>query len=219
MLLPSHPPLTIDPGSRTGRSVAPALPAPWSWQRAEDGLHINSGKMPMARPPRRNCRARARPGRSRVRALRPRVPTQPPGSVRRPRRVAGLARRAEGTRRRQAQEAAEREARRPVCGDCGSEFTDGRWKAGTKADWGPRGQAPAPVRRLRDAGVRTGAEGGTGRSRAPGGQRRRSPRRPTAGADAARLPRADPPRRRAGLPRRLWASPRCRGWRLQGWTT
>lgn len=53
-----------------------------------------------------------------------------------PRRDAALARRAEEGRRRQAQEAAEREAQRPVCGDCGQKFTDDRWKASIAVDWG-----------------------------------------------------------------------------------
>ncbi len=53
-----------------------------------------------------------------------------------PRRDAGLARRAEEGRRRLAQEAAEREAQRPVCADCGTKFTDDRWKASIAVDWG-----------------------------------------------------------------------------------
>ncbi|WP_306970207.1 hypothetical protein [Streptomyces afghaniensis] len=53
-----------------------------------------------------------------------------------PRRDAVLARRADAARRRQAQEAAEREAQRPVCGDCGTKFTDDRWSASTRVDWG-----------------------------------------------------------------------------------
>ena len=58
-----------------------------------------------------------------------------------PRRDAALARRAEDARRRLAQEAAEREAQRPVCADCGTKFTDDRWKASTTVDWG-RGSHP-----------------------------------------------------------------------------
>ncbi|MEH0447683.1 MULTISPECIES: hypothetical protein [unclassified Streptomyces] len=53
-----------------------------------------------------------------------------------PRRDAGLARRAEVGRRRLAQKAAEREAQRPVCTDCGTKFTDDRWKASSAVDWG-----------------------------------------------------------------------------------
>ncbi|NEA66598.1 hypothetical protein [Streptomyces sp. SID12488] len=46
-----------------------------------------------------------------------------------------LARRAEDARRRQAEEAAEREVQRPVCGDCGQKFTDDRWEAITAVEW------------------------------------------------------------------------------------
>lgn len=53
-----------------------------------------------------------------------------------PRRDAALTRRAEEERRRQAQEAAEREAQRPMCTDCGHKFTDDRWKASIAVDWG-----------------------------------------------------------------------------------
>ncbi|MEU9663590.1 hypothetical protein [Streptomyces chartreusis] len=55
-----------------------------------------------------------------------------------PRQDAGLAHRAEEWRRRLAQEAAEREAQRPVCADCGTKFTDDRWKASIAVE-GPRG--------------------------------------------------------------------------------
>ncbi|MFI6488402.1 hypothetical protein [Streptomyces sp. NPDC050564] len=45
--------------------------------------------------------------------------------------------------RRALQEAAEREARRPVCGDCGQKFSDAPWKATTVLDWGrPRDSHP-----------------------------------------------------------------------------
>jgi hypothetical protein len=30
----------------------------------------------------------------------------------------------------------QREAQRPVCADCGQNFTDDRWKAGTAVEWG-----------------------------------------------------------------------------------
>ncbi|MEE1759856.1 MULTISPECIES: hypothetical protein [unclassified Streptomyces] len=39
-------------------------------------------------------------------------------------------------RRRLAQEAAEREAQRPVRADCGQKFTDDRWEASIAVDWG-----------------------------------------------------------------------------------
>ncbi|MFE4630833.1 hypothetical protein [Streptomyces mirabilis] len=59
-----------------------------------------------------------------------------------PRRDAALARRAEDARRSQEQEAAEREAQRPVCGGCGTTFTDDRWKASTTVDWGREDSHP-----------------------------------------------------------------------------
>ncbi|MFJ3402243.1 hypothetical protein ACIPM5_35215 [Streptomyces microflavus] len=34
------------------------------------------------------------------------------------------------------QEAAQREASRPVCADCGARFTDERWEAAEETDWG-----------------------------------------------------------------------------------
>lgn len=56
-----------------------------------------------------------------------------------PRRDAALAHRRaaarERERRRAEQEAAAREARRPVCADCGRKFTDDRWKAVDSRDW------------------------------------------------------------------------------------
>jgi hypothetical protein len=59
-----------------------------------------------------------------------------------PRRDAALARRAEDARRRVVQEAAEREAQRPVCGECGQRFTDDRWKTSTTVEWGHRDSHP-----------------------------------------------------------------------------
>lgn len=57
-----------------------------------------------------------------------------------PRRDAYLARRLQAAREEQRQrrerEAAQREARRPVCTDCGRQFTDDRWEAvGYTRDW------------------------------------------------------------------------------------
>lgn len=42
----------------------------------------------------------------------------------------------EQQRRHEAREAAEREARRPVCTDCAHKFSDGRWTAVDVRDWG-----------------------------------------------------------------------------------
>ncbi|MFJ9588753.1 hypothetical protein [Streptomyces acidicola] len=59
-----------------------------------------------------------------------------------PSRDAALARRDEDARRRNAQEAAEREAQRPVCSDCGTKFTDDRWNDSIRVNWG-RGDSHA----------------------------------------------------------------------------
>ncbi|MFF9810683.1 hypothetical protein ACF1G5_37275 [Streptomyces coeruleorubidus] len=59
-----------------------------------------------------------------------------------PRRDVALARRAEEARLCLAQEAAEREAQRPVCGECGQKFADDRWQAGIAFDWGRGGGHP-----------------------------------------------------------------------------
>ncbi|MFJ5787942.1 replication-relaxation family protein [Streptomyces hydrogenans] len=64
-----------------------------------------------------------------------------------PRRDAYLARRRQAAReeerRRGEQAAAEREARRPVCANCGQKFTDDRWEAiGYSRGWGERESHP-----------------------------------------------------------------------------
>ncbi|MFF6873182.1 hypothetical protein ACIGG5_32210 [Streptomyces sp. NPDC085463] len=48
-----------------------------------------------------------------------------------------------------AKQAAEREARRPVCNGCRAKFTDARWEAVQPKDWkAPEGLPPAAVRQL-----------------------------------------------------------------------
>jgi hypothetical protein len=64
-----------------------------------------------------------------------------------PRRDAYVARRRQAARgeqqHRAEREAAGREARRPVCADCGHKFTDGRWEAvGYTRDWRDRQSQP-----------------------------------------------------------------------------
>ncbi|MGW7613709.1 replication-relaxation family protein, partial [Streptomyces sp. NPDC054766] len=64
-----------------------------------------------------------------------------------PRRDAALARRRQAAReeqqRRDEREVAAREARRPVCADCGHKFTDDRWTAVDVRDWNqPRESHP-----------------------------------------------------------------------------
>ncbi|MEU5757017.1 replication-relaxation family protein [Streptomyces sp. NPDC047829] len=63
------------------------------------------------------------------------------------RRDAYLARRRQAARqeqrRREEREAAQREAQRPVCADCGQKFTDDRWEAvGYTGGWGERESHP-----------------------------------------------------------------------------
>lgn len=63
------------------------------------------------------------------------------------RRDAYLARRRQAAReeerRRAEREAPQREARRPVCKDCGQKFTDARWEAiGYTRDWSKRQSHP-----------------------------------------------------------------------------
>ncbi|MFJ6509228.1 replication-relaxation family protein [Streptomyces sp. NPDC091879] len=53
-----------------------------------------------------------------------------------PRLDAARIRTAQEQRRREARQAAEREAQRPVCKDCGDKFTDVRWAAANDRGWG-----------------------------------------------------------------------------------
>ncbi|MGY1495053.1 hypothetical protein ACW4TU_44855 [Streptomyces sp. QTS52] len=106
----------------------------WQGQWAEGGFRIYDGKMPIVattlellREHRPAGPAFQRFGREGYQNLW--------DAIGNPRRDAFLARRAEDARRRLAQEAAEREAQRPVCGDCGQKFTDDRWKAITAVEW------------------------------------------------------------------------------------
>ncbi|WP_208298754.1 MobF family relaxase [Streptomyces liangshanensis] len=95
--------------------------------------------------------ARARPGGSGVPPFRPREQAAPAGGDRQPPPRGRRCPRPEGeqgpaeeyrakTRRadqeQAAKKAAEREARRPVCADCGARFTDERWEAVEVMDWG-----------------------------------------------------------------------------------
>ncbi|MFF5547970.1 hypothetical protein [Streptomyces olivaceoviridis] len=89
----------------------------------------------------------ARPGRGDLPALRRPHNQTFPEAIGNPRREAHDTRRQaeyaarereykEHLRRIAAQEKAEREARRPVCADCGTRFTDERWKAIEPDGWG-----------------------------------------------------------------------------------
>ncbi|MFE9679539.1 replication-relaxation family protein [Streptomyces sp. NPDC006259] len=137
----SHPPVLLvfhQVGKRSAltqmKRVADLTREHWQGQWAEGGFRIYNGKMPIVA--------------TTLELLREHGPAGPVfwrfgredrqnlfDAIGNPRRDAGLARRAEDARRRQAQEAAEREAQRPVCADCGTTFTDDRWKASTAVEW------------------------------------------------------------------------------------
>ncbi|MFD9433126.1 hypothetical protein [Streptomyces sp. NPDC060002] len=87
----------------------------WQGQWAEGGFRIYNGKMPIVATTLELLREHGREDRQNLF-----------DAIGNPRRDAALARRAEDGRRQVAQEAAEREAQRPVCGDCGTKFTDDR---------------------------------------------------------------------------------------------
>ncbi|MFC8870195.1 hypothetical protein ACFUAC_21525 [Streptomyces sp. NPDC057148] len=60
----------------------------------------------------------------------------------------------QGQRRREEREAAQREARRPVCADCGRKFTDDRWGAiGYTRGWGEREPHPHLCETCQDRAV------------------------------------------------------------------
>ncbi|CAL9327285.1 replication-relaxation family protein [Streptomyces sp. SudanB182_2057] len=117
----------------------------WQGERAE-GFHDYDGKIPIIATSLKKLRehgpagpAFLRFGRTHLQPLRE--------AIGNPRREAARARAREAARvreeeyqarvRRAAQEqAAEREARRPVCTGCGAKFTDERWEAAQARDWG-----------------------------------------------------------------------------------
>ncbi|MFD8930890.1 hypothetical protein [Streptomyces mirabilis] len=129
-------PARLQPGRQADRVDAAELTREhWQGQWAEGGFRIYNGKMPIVA--------------TTLELLREHGPAGPAfrrfgregyqnlwDAIGNPRRDAALTRRAEDARRRQEQEAAEREDQRPVCGDCGQKFTDDRWKASTTVDWG-----------------------------------------------------------------------------------
>lgn len=137
-----HPPVLLvfnQVGKRSAlkqmERVAELTREHWQGQWAEGGFRIYNGKMPIVA--------------TTLELLREHGPAGPAfqrfgregyqnlwDAIGNPRRDAFLARRAEAGRRQVAQEAAEREAQRPMCGGCGTKFTDDRWKASTTVDWG-----------------------------------------------------------------------------------
>ncbi|CAL9654604.1 hypothetical protein SUDANB176_06743 [Streptomyces sp. enrichment culture] len=78
-------------------------------------------------------------------------------------RLVHLARRRQAAReeqrRREEREAAQREARRPVCADCGRKFTDDRWEAiGYTRDWSKRQSHPHLCETCQDRAVAAEAQ-------------------------------------------------------------
>lgn len=138
----THPPVLLvfnqvgkRPALKQMEKIAALTREHWQGQWAEGGFRIYNQKMPIVA--------------TTLELLREHGPAGPAfwrfgredrqnlwEAIGNPRRDAALARRAEERRRRQAQEAAEREAQRPVCADCGQKFTDDRWKASIAVDWG-----------------------------------------------------------------------------------
>jgi hypothetical protein len=151
--------------------------------------------------------------------LRPRKPLL--DAIGNARRDAYLTRRRQAARQeqlcRQEREAAQREAWRPVCKDCGQKFTDDRWEAiGHTGDWSKRQSHSHLCENCQDRPLqRSGRPKPTNASAAARRQRNRPPcRRPAAGFPAC-APDPDKPQRPTGRasPNRPRARLRCR-WRL-----
>jgi hypothetical protein len=138
----THPPVLLvfnqvgpRPALQQMNNVAELTREQWQGQWAEGGFRIYNQKMPIVA--------------TTLKLLREHGPAGPAfwrfgredrqslwDAIGNPRRDAALVRRDEEARRRLAQEIAEREAQRPACADCGSKFTDDRWKASIAVDWG-----------------------------------------------------------------------------------
>ncbi|MEU1670379.1 replication-relaxation family protein [Streptomyces sparsogenes] len=111
----------------------------WAGQRQRGGYHLYDGKIPIIATGLRNLRQHGPAGPVFLRFGRDRM--QPLlEAIGNPRREAADVREREAARARQEeyqaqqrraaeQKAAEREARRPVCANCGAKFTDDRWEA------------------------------------------------------------------------------------------
>lgn len=138
----THPPVLLvfhQVGKRAAlqqmKNVAGLTREHWQGQWAEGGFRIYNGKMPIVAAT-LDLLCEHGPAGPAFRRFGRDVDQNLWDAIGNPRRDAGLARRAEEGRRRLAQEAAEREAQRPVCADCGTKFTDDRWKASIAVDWG-----------------------------------------------------------------------------------
>ncbi|MER0450073.1 hypothetical protein ABR738_36965 [Streptomyces sp. Edi4] len=122
----------------------------WEGERQKAGHHRYDGRIPTIATGLKNLSQHGptgavflRFGRDHMEPLR--------GAIGNPRREAADTRAREETARAQreyqakvqraaqeqaAKKVAEREARRPVCADCGAKFTDARWEAAQVTDWG-----------------------------------------------------------------------------------
>ncbi|MGW4995741.1 replication-relaxation family protein [Streptomyces mirabilis] len=149
-----HPPVLLvfhQVGKRSAKSqmghVADLTRPHWQgrWDR-EDGFHSYDGRIPIVATTLELLREHGPAGPAFWRFGRDhREPLL--DAIGNPRRDTALARRRRAARdhqqRREAREAAEREARRPVCADCGNTFSDDRWTAVDLRDWGqPRESHP-----------------------------------------------------------------------------
>lgn len=149
-----HPPVLLvfhQVGKRSAKSqmakVADLTRPHWQgkWDR-EDGFHSYDGRIPIVATTLDLLREHGPAGPAFWRfGRKERQPLL--DAIGNPRRDAALARRRQAAReeqrRRTEREAAAREARRPVCTDCGRGFTDDRWTAVDVRDWGqPRESHP-----------------------------------------------------------------------------
>ncbi|MGP3992054.1 replication-relaxation family protein [Streptomyces sp. 3N207] len=135
-----HPPVLLvfhQAGKRNARNqmqkVADLTRQHWQGKWTEDGFHSYDGRIPIVATTLELLREHGPAGPAFWRFGRDhREPLRE--AIGNPRRDAALARRRaeirEEQRRRQA-----REARRPVCKDCGHKFTDDRWAAVDVRDW------------------------------------------------------------------------------------
>ncbi|MFG2651220.1 hypothetical protein [Streptomyces sp. NPDC048436] len=122
----------------------------WQGERYE-GYHLYDGKIPIIATGLRNLREHGPAGEVFQRFGRDHWQPRRE-AIGNPRREAADTRRRaeyaarehqEQLRRADEQQKAEREARRPVCADCGTKFTDDRWEETETAGWGALGDSHA----------------------------------------------------------------------------
>ncbi|MFF7883251.1 replication-relaxation family protein [Streptomyces sp. NPDC020794] len=142
-----HPPVLLvfhQVGKRSAKSqmakVADLTRAHWQgkWD-SEDGFHSYDGRIPVVATTLELLREHGPAGPAFWRfGRKERQPLL--DAIGNPRRDAAVAHRRQAAReeqrRRTEREAAAREARRPVCADCGRKFSDDRWAAVDRRGWG-----------------------------------------------------------------------------------